>query len=150
MFIHECMQCEWYAGRTRSLRSILDLQHWHKWSMLGRVPWLSKPSWSCWVCTTTWEHMWGRRLDLLQLRWKGKRMDEEGWGWVTQEDYRDAICYCREIGLAKAQLELTSNVEGNKNACYTHSKLRSRDNTGLFPVGRGSPHRQGYSSSSGI
>lgn len=52
---------------------------------------------------------------------------------MTQEDYRDAICYCRQkICVAKAQLELTSIVEGNRRARYVHSKLTSRDNTGLL------------------
>ena len=56
-------------------------------------------------------------------------------GQATWEDYRDAVCHCREeICVAKAQLELklTSTVKDNKKGFfkYVNSKRQARNNIG--------------------
>ncbi|KAK4807141.1 hypothetical protein QYF61_018482, partial [Mycteria americana] len=58
-------------------------------------------------------------------------------GQGTREDYRDAVCHCREkIRAAKARLEfkLASTVKDNKKGFLKsiNSKRRTRDNIGLL------------------
>lgn len=91
-----------------------------------------------------WQEAFSWRNKLLLTKFSHRKSAYQRWKWqeMTREKYRDTVQTCRGgIKTAKAptELNLASNVKGNKKGCdrSSNSKIRSVEKVSSFLNGPG-------------